>query len=105
MTRHAELTVWTGIPAFFCDPHASRPPGTNEHTNGLLRPYFPNGIDLSGYNRDYLDAVAFERNGRPWQALGWLTPTEKFNAILLKAGDTLSFFHLHCWNLITRPMK
>ncbi len=42
------------------------------------------------YNQDYLDAVALERNGRPRQTLGWPTPIEKFNAILLKAGDVLT---------------
>jgi IS30 family transposase len=55
----------------------------------LLREYFPKGIDLSEYNQDYLDAVAFELNGRPRQTLGWLKPSEKLNAILLEAGDAL----------------
>jgi transposase, IS30 family len=58
----------------------------HENTNGLLREYFPKGIGLSDYNQDYLDAVAFELNGRPRQTLGWRKPSEKLNAILLEAG-------------------
>jgi IS30 family transposase len=87
MAQHAKFTTITGIPVFFCDPHSPWQRGTNENTNGLLREYFPKGTDLSGYNQDYLDAVAFELNGRPRQTLGWLKPSEKLNAILLEADD------------------
>ncbi len=90
MAQHAKFTTITGMPVFFCDPHSPWQRGTNENTNGLLREYFPKGIDLSGYNQDYLDAVAFELNGRPRQTLGWLKPSEKLNAILLDAGDALT---------------
>jgi IS30 family transposase len=87
MAQHAKFTTITGIPVFFCDPHSPWQRGTNENTNGLLREYFPKGTDLSEYNQDYLDAVAFELNGRPRQTLGWRKPSEKLNAILLEATD------------------
>ena len=87
MAQHAKFTTLTGMPVFFCDPHSPWQRGTNENTNGLLREYFPKGIDLSDYNQDYLDAVAFELNGRPRKTLGWLKPSEKLNAMLLEASD------------------
>lgn len=87
MAQHAKFTTLTGMPVFFCDPHSPWQRGTNENTNGLLREYFPKGTDLSGYDQAYLDAVAFELNGRPRKTLGWLKPSEKLNAILLEAGD------------------
>jgi transposase, IS30 family len=87
MAQHAKFTTITDIPVFFCDPHSPWQRGTNENTNGLLREYFPKGTDLSVYSQDYLDAVAFELNGRPRKTLGWLKPSEKLNTILLEAGD------------------
>ena len=86
MAQHAKFTTITGIPVFFCDPHSPWQRGSNENTNGLLREYFPKGTDLSEYNQDYLDAVAFELNGRPRQTLDWLKPCEKLNAILMEAA-------------------
>jgi IS30 family transposase len=82
MSEHLRFSVETGVQVYFCDPHSPWQRGSNENTNGLLRQYFPRGIDLSPIGQDELDAVAAQLNGRPRQTLGWLKPCEAFAEVV-----------------------
>jgi IS30 family transposase len=83
MAQHAQLRIDTGLQVFFCDPRSPWQRGTNENTNGLLRQYFPKGTDLNRHSARDLAAVAATLNRRPRKTLGWRTPSEAFNELLL----------------------
>jgi IS30 family transposase len=76
MAYHADFTIATGIPVYFCDPHAPWQRGSHENTNGLLRQYLPKGSDLSLHSPAELSAIARALNDRPRIVLGDRTPRE-----------------------------
>jgi transposase, IS30 family len=82
MAYHADFTIATGIPVYFCDPHAPWQRGSNENTNGLLRQYLPKGTDLSVHSAADLAQIAASLNNRPRKTLGFMKPSEKLAEIL-----------------------
>jgi IS30 family transposase len=84
MLQHAQFSVDTGVPVYFCDPHSPWQRGSNENTNGLLRQYFPKHISLRRFTETDLDAAADSLNGRPRETLGWDTPAERLNKLLVQ---------------------
>jgi IS30 family transposase len=78
MTDHQRFSLATDIQVYFCDPQQPWQRGSNENTNGLLRQYFPKGMDLSNINQNRLNAVARQLNERPRKTLGYYSPAEKF---------------------------
>lgn len=67
-----------GIRSYFANPYHSWERGTNENTNGLLRQFFPKGVDFKRVSQTELDRVVELLNNRPRKCLNYRTPTEVF---------------------------
>jgi IS30 family transposase len=70
---HLGLTVYSSQPG---RPHQR---GTNENTNGLLRQFFPKGIDFRSVTHHQVREAEESLNHRPRACLGFQTPHEVFN--------------------------
>ena len=75
---HDLISLDTGIKIYFAFPYHSWKRGTNENTNGLIRQYFPKGIDHGLITKEDIIQVEEKLNHRPRKCLGWLTPHEVF---------------------------
>jgi IS30 family transposase len=78
MADHKRFSLATDVKVYFCDPQHPWQRGSNENTNGLLRQYFPKGMDLSRVHPNKLNAVARQLNERPRETLDFATPAERF---------------------------
>ena len=86
MADHKRFSLDTNINVYFCDPQSPWQRGSNENTNGLLRQYFPKGMDLSNVNQNRLNAVARQLNERPRKTLEYRTPAERFSQCVASTG-------------------
>jgi len=87
---HAEIAIALGALSYFAKPYHAWERGLNEHTNGLVRQYFPKRSDLSILSNADVQRVEDKLNSRPRKILGYKTPHEVFfNAKTLPVA-------LHC---------
>ena len=77
---HREVAAALDADIYFARPYHSWERGLNEHTNGLVRQYFPKGASLLGIDPARIQEVADRLNNRPRKALGFRTPAEVFAA-------------------------
>ena len=68
----------TKLTIYFADPYSSWQRGCNENTNGLLRQYFPKGIDFTTITAKALAQATRRINNRPRKCLNYRTPSEVF---------------------------
>jgi IS30 family transposase len=74
--EHEQLAEDLELDIYFAKPYASWQRGTNEHTNGLLRQFFPKGTDFARISHRQVARVEKLLNERPRKRLGYRTPQE-----------------------------
>jgi len=79
---HVEISRKVNAKCYFATPYHSWERGLNEHTNGLVRQYFPKGMDLTVITDEEVEKVENLLNDRPRKVLKYRTPKE----IFLEAG-------------------
>jgi IS30 family transposase len=84
MYEHQLFTKDTEVQVYFADPQSPWRRGTNENTNGLIRDFFPKGIDFSLVSTREIKRVQRLLNERPRKVLGWKTPKESFATLFEK---------------------
>ena len=73
-----ELERGLDMRSYFAHPYHSWERGTNENTNGLLRQFFPKGMDFGTVIQLEVDLALELLNNRPRKCLNYRTPTEVF---------------------------
>ena len=86
LAKHKEFSIATDVQVYFCDPRSPWQRGTNENTNRLLRQYFPEGTNLSGFSQTDLNKIALRLNQRPRKTLGFRTPADAFYSDVALTG-------------------
>jgi IS30 family transposase len=77
---HEKLSESLQIETFFATPYHSWERGLNEHTNGLLREFYPKSTNFKIVKEDNFQKVVNLINHRPRKSLDYRTPYEVFFA-------------------------
>lgn len=73
---YEEIEKQLNCKTYFCDPYCAWQKGTNENTNGLLREFYPKGMDLSKIDENELLSNLALLNNRPRKCIQFKTPNE-----------------------------
>jgi IS30 family transposase len=90
--NHQNITHTLGCDIYFARPYKSCDRGLNEHTNGLIRRFFPKKTDFGMVTDEQVQYVQDLLNDRPRKSLNYLTPNEVVNKHINKAYKKLSQF-------------
>ena len=75
---HERLAKSLSLRVYFAHPYSSWERGINENTNGLIRQYFPKGMDLNEVTQEQIEFVMDRLNNRPRASRGNKSPNELF---------------------------
>ena len=86
---HVRVAKALGADFFFATPYHAWERGLNENTNGLVRQYFPKGLDFATITHEDVQRVEDLLNNRPRKTLNYLTPNEVFTLLSNCDDDAL----------------
>ena len=73
-SAHARIDAILDSASYFAHPYSSWERGLNENTNGLIRQYFPKGINFDQITEGQIQEVEKKLNSRPRKCLERKTP-------------------------------
>lgn len=76
--QHEQITQITGAQVYFARPYHSWERGLNEHTNGLIRRFYPKGTDFNQVTESQIAELEHILNTRGRKSLGYRSPNEVF---------------------------
>ena len=79
---HQDIAHALKAKIFFARPYHAQEPGLNENTNGLIRDFFPKGIDFSTIANAEVAKVERLLNARPRKSLGFRSLEEVFDSLV-----------------------
>jgi IS30 family transposase len=85
---HREMAEDLDMKIYFARAYSAWQRGTNEHTNGLIRQFFPKGIDFAEVSHQTVTRIEALLNQRPRKRLGYKTPSEILAAKFPGAFET-----------------
>jgi len=78
---HERLSKSLDLDCFFANPYHSWERGLNEHTNGLIRQFFPKSTNFKIVRKEEFQKVVDLINHRPRKSLDYRTPYEVFYSL------------------------
>lgn len=87
---HVETGQELGTDMYFCHAYHSWEKGGVENRNRVIRRFFPKGTDFTGVSEEEVAKVEYIINSMPMKCLGFRTPYEKMDQLMLKLNQTKS---------------
>jgi IS30 family transposase len=81
---HEKMAAELKADIYFANPYHSWERGLNENSNGLLRQYFPKGMEVTGITEERVQEAVERINRRPRKVLGFRTPHDVFFGVELR---------------------
>lgn len=84
---HMKVSAALDANFYFATPYHSWERGLNEHTNGLVRQYFPKKSSFEDITQEQIFAVEILLNERPRKVLGYQTPAAVFKEMAMEYNE------------------